>query len=299
MYVQDILIDTQQADLLFLGYYITIPIFKSWPMKKLSNLIGTLWEADPNKPLWSLLAKAWSMIRDQLTKKKAPLDEFFGVMCPWLGLPSPDSYLETYGWTLSIDQDGNPTLSREAGFESAFAIAEAADMALSVEDIIDQAQMFGFATGYKHNAGTASSTFLGDRMAARNARRGRRFTAADLAVKAKLQRDIRYVHEYMDSRKDDPILEMPDYSETLADGSHNPLHDHIVAAVAQGIPGFHDDAPMFGMGTGFADSSTSLAMREAMRQSTMNDAIFYENDAFRLGANEDATLPAFDDANNV
>ncbi|CAN9280096.1 unnamed protein product [Alternaria alternata] len=61
----------------FRCYYISIPHFKSWPMKKLSNLIGLLWETDPNKSLWSLMTKAWSAIRDQIGKDRAPLDQFF------------------------------------------------------------------------------------------------------------------------------------------------------------------------------------------------------------------------------
>ena len=36
-----------------------------------------------------------------------------------------------------------------------------------------------------------------------------------------------------------------------------------------------------------------------MRQSTLNETIFYDNDPFRLGANENATLPAFNGANNA
>nr|ABI37047.1 MAT-1 [Pyrenophora graminea] len=299
----------------FRCYYISIPVFKSSPMKKLSNLIGILWDADPNKPLWSLMTKAWSMIRDQLTKQVAPLDEFFELVCPWLGIPSPALYLETYGWTLSVDQDGNLTLSCEAGFESTFVVAGAADKALSVEDIIGFVQGRGYGMDYVHNP-DASSTFLAERMAAR---RANRTAAEELAFQAKIQADIHAVHEYMQSSNDGPILDTPNYSATLPNGEHNPLYDQIHTAVTEGIPDFNgtaptvgmgagvtegisdldDSAPTFDMGTGVADPSIPFSTSEDFHQSTSDNAPLYDNDAFRVGANEDATLPTFDGANNA
>ncbi|KAF7444748.1 Mating type 1-1 protein [Pyrenophora tritici-repentis] len=246
-------------------YYIDIPAFKSWPMKKLSNLLGILWESDPNKPLWSLLAKAWSMLRDQLTKEVAPLDEFFGIVCTELGVPHPDWYLEANGWILSHDQDGNPTLSREAGIEP--TVATAADKALSVEDIIRVAQGKLFAMTYKHCL-NGSSTFLAERMAPHNTSQDDRTPAELLAFEAALQAEIHNIHD-------------------------------VPAAVAEGMSDFNDGAPAFGMETGFTAPSTPFSMGEAFHQSTFGNAVPYENDAFRVGADEDATLPTFDGANNA
>ncbi|KAI1551947.1 mating-type protein MAT-1 [Pyrenophora tritici-repentis] len=243
-------------------YYIDIPAFKSWPMKKLSNLLGILWESDPNKPLWSLLAKAWSMLRDQLTKEVAPLDEFFGIVCTELGVPHPDWYLEANGWILSHDQDGNPTLSREAGIEP--TVATAADKALSVEDIIRVAQGKLFAMTYKHCL-NGSSTFLAERMAPHNTSQDDRTPAELLAFEAALQAEIHNIHEYMITHQNGPVHETSNHSATLPNGEHNPLYNQIMA--------FH--------------------------QSTFGNAVPYENDAFRVGADEDATLPTFDGANNA
>ncbi|KAF7564592.1 Mating type 1-1 protein [Pyrenophora tritici-repentis] len=62
---------------------------------------------------------------------------------------------------------------------------------------------------------------------------------------------------------------------------------------------FNDGAPAFGMETGFTAPSTPFSMGEAFHQSTFGNAVPYENDAFRVGADEDATLPTFDGANNA
>ncbi|KAF2869544.1 hypothetical protein BDV95DRAFT_498468, partial [Massariosphaeria phaeospora] len=40
--------------------------FEQFPMKMLSNPMGVLWDADPTKPLWSLMAKVWYTMRDQV-----------------------------------------------------------------------------------------------------------------------------------------------------------------------------------------------------------------------------------------
>nr|CAP08779.1 mating type 1-1 protein [Pyrenophora tritici-repentis] len=332
----------------FRCYYIDIPAFKSWPMKKLSNLLGILWESDPNKPLWSLLAKAWSMLRDQLTKEVAPLDEFFGIVCTELGVPHPDWYLEANGWILSHDQDGNPTLSREAGIEP--TVATAADKALSVEDIIRVAQGKLFAMTYKHGL-NGSSTFLAERMAPHNTSQDDRTPAELLAFEAALQAEIHNIHEYMITHQNGPVHETSNHSATLPNGEHNPLYNQIMvslaeaasdadadagapaanvgapaaavipafnagapvaiaagipdfdnsvpAAVAEGMSDFNDGAPAFGMETGFTAPSTPFSMGEAFHQSTFGNAVPYENDAFRVGADEDATLPTFDGANNA
>jgi hypothetical protein len=144
------------------GYYISIPVFKLWPMKKLSYLLGQLWEVDPNKPLWSLMAKAWSEMRDQCGKANVPLDEFFDIICPRLNLPSPDTYLEDQGWKIDLTQGESPILSRDQSVQpSASFGTRFGDMTLSVEDITSICQTAGYALDYKPDRNTTSPTFLG------------------------------------------------------------------------------------------------------------------------------------------
>ncbi|KAF2867182.1 mating-type protein MAT alpha 1-domain-containing protein [Massariosphaeria phaeospora] len=147
----------------FRCYLIKAPGLAQIPMKMLSNPMGVLWEADPNKPLWSLMAKAWSTMRDQVGKRRAPLDEFLRLICPHLKIPAPEMYLECLGWKLVINGEGAPTVSREftpdPNSEDA-EDAEAAANGLSVGDIINYVRSTGYAQGYSTDKNTASSTFL-------------------------------------------------------------------------------------------------------------------------------------------
>jgi hypothetical protein len=186
------------------GYYISIPVFKMWPMKKLSTLLSQLWEADPNKPLWSLMAKAWSAMRDQLGKANVPLDKFFDIICPRLNLPSPDTYLEDQGWKLHVHQGESPILSRDLSVQpSASFGAGIGDMTLSVEDITSICQTAGYAQYYMSDRNTTSSTFLGRsveqqarasgqeaRVTQRNKRRNKRETARQSGAMPMLREQI-------------------------------------------------------------------------------------------------------------
>ncbi|ORY11533.1 mating-type protein MAT alpha 1-domain-containing protein [Clohesyomyces aquaticus] len=178
----------------FRCYCVLIPAFKPWPMKTLSNPIGLLWEDNPNKPLWTLMTKAWSIIRDQIGKDKAPLDMFFRTMCPYLSIPPPETYLEHMGWKLVANAEGAPSLSREHTPDPDTLDVGVAATALSVEDIIKYCQSMGYAQEYIFDTNLTSSTFLGHtpstaggRGAARNKRRAKRQTARDPAFSTTLQ----------------------------------------------------------------------------------------------------------------
>nr|ADE44135.1 MAT1 [Alternaria brassicae]BAJ10501.1 mating type protein MAT1-1-1 [Alternaria brassicae] len=309
----------------FRCYYISIPHFKSWPMKKLSNLIGLLWDADPNKSLWSLMAKAWSAIRDQIGKDKAPLDQFFSLICPHLNIPTPESYLAVLGWSVSINEEGDPTISRDGSSRSASIGAGLSDFALSVEDIIAYVQSMGYASTYVANANTTSPTFLGHsgnstgeksnlavattptvapvidrRIIARNKRRARRELAMVNGPRAGLEQDILNAHRADTSRAGQP---MPDRYPTPAPVNYdlNPFYDQLVGYFDSPTPNFQDDADMFS-GTALIDATSVSGgnLHGDMDDIISNTAFFQADfDAFRPGANEDATLPAFDDAPNA
>lgn len=134
---------------------------KAWPMKKLSNIMGQLWEADTNKTLWSLMAKAWSAIRDQIGKENAPLDTFFNIVCPLLNIPAPDFYLEYQGWELGMNEEGSPTVQRDFGTLPASLTNHALEIALSVEDIISYCKAQNYAGNFDYSANTTSPTFIG------------------------------------------------------------------------------------------------------------------------------------------
>ncbi|KAF2260600.1 hypothetical protein CC78DRAFT_589508, partial [Lojkania enalia] len=196
----------------FRCYYLLIPAFKPWPMKKLSNPIGVMWDKDPNKPLWSLLAKAWSIIRDQIGKEKAPLHQFFRIICPHLSMPPPETYLERRGWEFVINADGAPGLIRDPTLTSESLDDGVAATALSIEDIISYCQSMGYAQEYIFDTNLSLSIFIGvnpptgttmntagsivhdGRVDARNKRREKRRTMRDTAFASTLKLQIADAH---------------------------------------------------------------------------------------------------------
>lgn len=129
-------------------------------MAKLSGVAGKMWEVDPNHSVWTLMTKAWSIIRDQIGKPNAPLDQFLKIACPFLNLPSPEIYLELQGWSVTLSNEGELQLHRDSLAESSSFSARCPDMAYSVEDIIKHCQLFGFALDFIHDKNATSPTFL-------------------------------------------------------------------------------------------------------------------------------------------
>lgn len=252
--------------------------------------MGVMWEADPNKSLWSLMTKAWSVIRDQIGKDKAPLDQFFRIICPYLNIPSPTTYLDSYGWTLSTEDESSPTLSRKFTPSPGAVSAGIADMALSIEDIIHYCQSMGYAQEYVPDTNLYSSTFLAQsrnqfackttpsthesRLAARNKRRTKRQTTRDVGITPVLQQQIIEAHIADDlaaTYQDSSIFshsEPVQFCDDLADLLTNHLGQD-----QQALPG--DSA-------GFLDTADPIL------------AGWMDWGVFRLGADENAILPSFD-----
>lgn len=260
-------------------------------MKKLSNPMGVMWEADPNKSLWSLMTKAWSVIRDQIGKDKAPLDQFFRIICPYLNIPLPETYLDCCGWTLNTDDEGTPTLSREFTPSPGAMSAGIADMAISVEDIINYCQSMGYAQEYVSDIDTHSPTFLAQsrnpagkntssthetRLAARNKRRAKRQTTRDVGIAPVLQQQIVDAHVVDDLN----VI----YQDNSFFGHSEPVqfYDDLADLLTNHM-GQDQQAPS-GDPAGFVTTADPIMTG------------WTDWGAFRLGADEDATLPSFDPA---
>ncbi|KAF2691513.1 MAT1-1-1 [Lentithecium fluviatile CBS 122367] len=282
----------------FRCYYIIIPPFKPWPMKTLSGPMGTLWDSDPNKAYWSLMAKAWSTIRDQVGKDNAPLDHFFRIVCPYLNIPSPETYLQHLGWNFHVNRDGLPTISRDPSYNMSPSDARDETVALSVEDIISYCQSMGYAQQYVFDHNTTSSTFLGHtssmtssfaatkqatksaearRLAEKKKRRAKRQMARETGLAAKFQEQVVYAHG-LDGR------EVPqDSNEVYLQGSQRDTASDCFYDGLSGILTNHlattDDNT--------ADHFQVIATNGIEFDSNMNYG------PFRVGADENATLPPF------
>lgn len=70
-----------------------------------------MWQNDPFKAKWSILAKAYSIIRERNTKDAAPLDKFLALTCPLIGIIPRDDYLGVMGWSI-VDTAGVKNMER-------------------------------------------------------------------------------------------------------------------------------------------------------------------------------------------
>ncbi|KAI4945249.1 CDK-activating kinase assembly factor mat1 [Alternaria arbusti] len=309
----------------FRCYYVTASELKKWPMKKLSSIIGALWEADMYKSYWSLMAKAWSTIRDQVGKVEAPLDRFLIIICGHLHIPEPESYLAFYGWSLSINKEGNPFISRDGSLEFACIGAGVADIALSVEDIIAYVQSMGYASTYVAIEGTSSSTFLGRsvnstvekgglalratpivapvidrRIVARNKRRAKRDIARTSALRINIEQDILAAHRAVPGHTGEHV---PDRYPTPALPNYdiNPFYQQLVGYLDSPITDSQDDANPQADATLIDNAFVSDTIAYGNITNFASSMVLYPDnfDAFRPGANEDTTLPAFDDVLNT
>jgi len=123
------------------GYYSTA--FQGYQQKEISGFLTCMWQLDPFKAKWSILAKAYSLIRDSQGKDAAPLDQFLAITCPFIGIIMPGYYLHDMGWEITINKDGQTVMRRGDCFldERLFLTN------LSVNDLIRHCSNQGFFSG--------------------------------------------------------------------------------------------------------------------------------------------------------
>ncbi|KAL8708265.1 MAG: hypothetical protein Q9220_006842 [cf. Caloplaca sp. 1 TL-2023] len=125
----------------FRGFYSVL--FHEFQQKVISTYIVFLWEQDPFKAKWTLVAKAYSMIRDQVGKEHAPLDTFLTLVMEFVGIIEPQEYLGLMGWEISVDDCGVVSLMKREGIAFDHGMLSTN---VSVEDIISYACQHGFIT---------------------------------------------------------------------------------------------------------------------------------------------------------
>ncbi|KAH7126734.1 mating-type protein MAT alpha 1-domain-containing protein [Dendryphion nanum] len=144
----------------FRCYYIQCDFLRLFPMKKVSSIIGKMWATDPNQPLWFLISKAWSHLRDQIGKRQAPLDVFLRLVCPYLCIPEPELYLALLDWILSVDDEGNPVVHRAENYTGIGSFAAGVSpTSVSVVEIIEHVQSIGYAQEYMMYRDPTLATF--------------------------------------------------------------------------------------------------------------------------------------------
>nr|APB08859.1 mating type protein [Neofusicoccum arbuti]APB08860.1 mating type protein [Neofusicoccum arbuti] len=96
------------------------PIFDKYQQKDRSGFVRTLWEVEVTKAKWTILAKAYSNIRDEVGTENAPMDKFLSIACPHIGIVARDIYLHTFGWELVSDGSGSRLVRRSVPDPTSF-----------------------------------------------------------------------------------------------------------------------------------------------------------------------------------
>ena len=119
-------------------------MFTSLQQKDISGFLTYLWQTDPFKAKWSILAKAYSIIRDSKGKEKAPLDSYLAINGPFIGIVPPEKYLEMLGWKIVASDDGGRLLRRDCDVDVSSLDQDLLTSNVSVNDIIK----YSYASGY-------------------------------------------------------------------------------------------------------------------------------------------------------
>ncbi|RHZ57623.1 uncharacterized protein CDV56_107167 [Aspergillus thermomutatus] len=131
-------------------------IFPDLTQKAKSGILRFLWQNDPFKAKWAILAKAYSIIRDD-HGTEGSLDRFLELTTKFIGIIEPTRYLDAMGWQLNFDDQGQYTMAKV----KIITIPEA-DVATnySVDDVVKHCYETGYVSEKprKHTAGNRNNT---------------------------------------------------------------------------------------------------------------------------------------------
>ncbi|KAK5998934.1 Mating-type protein MAT-1 [Cladobotryum mycophilum] len=96
------------AFMAFRSYY--LKLFPDVQQKTASGFLTALWNKDPFRNKWALVAKVYSFVRDEIGRDKVSLSYFLGLSCPLMKITEPAVYLETFGWCVEDDETGTSKL---------------------------------------------------------------------------------------------------------------------------------------------------------------------------------------------
>ncbi|KAK2589560.1 hypothetical protein QQS21_012765, partial [Conoideocrella luteorostrata] len=98
-----------------------VGIFPDFQQKTAAGFITLLWNRDPFRERWALLARVYTIIRNDIGKDRIILAHFLAYACPLMGIPRPDIYLAIFGWSIQ----GNVTAYQLVQNETLAAIGRA------------------------------------------------------------------------------------------------------------------------------------------------------------------------------
>ncbi|KAL2866006.1 mating-type protein MAT alpha 1-domain-containing protein [Aspergillus lucknowensis] len=117
-------------------------IFPDLTQKAKSGILRFLWQNDPFKAKWTILAKAYSIVRDE-HDAEVTLESFLTLNAELIGILEPVRYLDAMGWELTDNGNQQYTMAR---IKSPVATEAELSTNCSVDDLIKHCYAAGYVT---------------------------------------------------------------------------------------------------------------------------------------------------------
>ncbi|KAL1999276.1 hypothetical protein VTN02DRAFT_4747 [Thermoascus thermophilus] len=118
-------------------------IFPDLTQKAKSGILKFLWQNDPFKAKWAILAKAYSIVRDDHVGQVS-LDSFLSLNGHFIGILEPACYLAAMGWELTVNEQHQYTMVR---VNPTYPTETEAATNYSVNDIVNRCYATGYVSG--------------------------------------------------------------------------------------------------------------------------------------------------------
>ena len=137
-----------------LGYYYRM--FAGIQQSQISRLLERFWRMDPFKAKWTILAKAFSVIRDDKGKKDASLDAYLAISAPFVAIVRPADYLGMMGYQLTV-VNNQATMIQQQNFNINTINRGLLTTPHSVNDVVENCYRQGYITENRTDAGPSNS----------------------------------------------------------------------------------------------------------------------------------------------
>nr|AGB05587.1 MAT1-1-1 [Sclerotinia sclerotiorum] len=90
--------------ILFRTFYMILNVLGNIPQKYKSAILSVLWGRDPFHAKWSILARAYTLMRD--TNVRRTVSEYLALVCPYIGILAVNDYLTDLNWIFETNEEG-------------------------------------------------------------------------------------------------------------------------------------------------------------------------------------------------
>ncbi|KAJ8058378.1 hypothetical protein OCU04_012570 [Sclerotinia nivalis] len=133
--------------ILFRTFYMILTVLGNIPQKYKSAILSVLWGRDPFHAKWSILARAYTLMRD--TNVRRTVSEYLALVCPYIGILAVNDYLTDLNWTFETNEEGTVCLRQTSPSDIRSFPAHIARTTLTDLDVITFCGSQGYSRGEK------------------------------------------------------------------------------------------------------------------------------------------------------